>query len=138
MAVKTGFISRWKGKVAGALGYFKELNVTTKMELTPASITATGSNTAGGAATITGAMAIIAVCSASSRGIILPADGNADAAGGTFIPICNVTAVNCQVYPPTGGTINGGATNASIKINAGKSSILCNTDGTNWRTVTGS
>lgn len=82
---------------------------------TPLVITATGSNSQSGSALIGGAsVVIVAVVTASTRGIRIPAT-----AGSRFL-IFNDTAVNVNVYPATNASIAALSTNTKTTIAAHK------------------
>ena len=76
-------------------------------------VTATGSTSQANSYAIRAAVTEITTA-ASASGVRLPADANP---GDSFI-ICNKGANTCLLYPPSGGTINGGSTNAAINITA--------------------
>lgn len=84
---------------------------------TAPSVAATGT-TQGGAAPVT-AVDTIVTGSAGNTGVILPALDNYH--NGAQLYVRNSYASSITVYPPTGGTINGGTTNAGLSVAAGKS-----------------
>lgn len=51
---------------------------------------------------------------------------------GTFQELHNDAASALKLYPPTGGKINGGSTNASVNVAANSPTRIRNLDGTNW------
>jgi hypothetical protein len=87
-------------------------------------LVATGSTQATALA-ITNDICVFATVAAST-GCILPFQGAA------YITIFNNGANSLAVYPPVGGTINGGAANASFATLAGKSAVYITPDGTTW------
>jgi hypothetical protein len=54
------------------------------------------------------------------------------AAIGSQMEIHNDAAAALKLYPPTGGKINGGTTNASVNVAANSPTRIRNIDGTNW------
>lgn len=77
-----------------------------------AGITATGS-TAAGAAPLVSNINILGTVAASS-GVSLPII----TAPGATVRVYNSTATVAEVYPPLGGTINGGSINAGVTLAA--------------------
>ena len=63
--------------------------------------------------------------------VMLPAD----LPKGTVTYIINASAVADAVFPPPGGTINGGAANASTSLAASKGLIAINIGGNNFRAM---
>ena len=62
-----------------------------------------------------------------TKGVRLHADDNVT---GRRIFVTNTAAAILKVYPPTGGTINGGAANAALSSVSGKGVVLICIDGT--------
>lgn len=60
-----------------------------------------------------------------------------DQAGGMQVVVRNAGANTLQVFPASGGTIDGGATNASVTIAAGATRIFFNVDVNTWISVLG-
>jgi hypothetical protein len=88
-------------------------------------LTATGSSSQANAYAISSKFSIFSTVAANS-GAILPARGRAI--------VVNGGANSLSLYPPVGGNINGGSTNAAIAVPAGKSAI-CESNGLTWGVV---
>lgn len=69
----------------------------------------------------------ITTCAASADGVQLPS-----ASAGDVAQVFNNTAVTLQVYPQTGGTIAGGASNAADPITAGSTTIYLASSALVW------
>lgn len=69
---------------------------------------------------------------ALNAGAILPA---ATAAGADDFFVVNAGANALAVYPPVGGKINAGATNAAVSIPVGKSAHIVYAGGVQWVAV---
>lgn len=67
----------------------------------------------------------------SADGVRLPADY----AEGDLLLIVNATATALDVFPPTGGKINGGTANAAKALAANMSGLYVSLDGGNWGAV---
>ena len=91
--------------------------------------------------------AVVAAGSTASDAGVLPVNGFANVTGatgttgavlpsgtdpGVLIIIQNDSASDLIVYPPTGGTINGAATDASVAVPAHTQATFVNVDGTAW------
>jgi hypothetical protein len=64
----------------------------------------------------------------STKGVRLPA-----ARAGTLVAVYNATAgQTLSVYPPSGGTINGGSANAAVSLTALTPALFLATSATNW------
>jgi hypothetical protein len=122
-----GIMQRWQGKIVGAF-----VGVRDTLYLLPQTVTATGSNSQSGSLAIKRVVTVITTVSASTRGVLLPSPLDQTSGGDTRI-VCNTTATGVKVYPNSGGTINGGSTNAAITLAAGKSAIFVAYSGTAWR-----
>jgi hypothetical protein len=86
-----------------------------------------------GAAALTGAFNIVTTASGQTA-VVLPANYPA------YTPlIVRVTSATAGlVFPPTGGTINGGSANASLSVAQNKPCVLmCADDGLSWIGVIG-
>ena len=92
---------------------------------TTAAVTATGTNQ-GGAVALTTTYNIVTSATAN-QGVKLP-----DCAAGLESLILNDTAVNVKVYPATGETIDGGASNAAVDLAPGHSLKLIGVSATKW------
>lgn len=76
-------------------------------------VTASATQTQAAATTITGAVATVTVVAADNDGVVLRSDLPAQ----SRIVIANLdSAQDIKVYPPVGGTINGGAVNAALVV----------------------
>lgn len=92
-----------------------------------ASLAAAGSNQ-GGAAAIVNQVTVV-TGSDDAKGVVLPAP----AAGGAPRFVYNsVTNKTVEIYPPSGGTINGGTTNVSVTLPAATLAVFFPTSATNW------
>ncbi len=81
--------------------------------------------TAQSGATAVSAPTVYVVSGAANAGaLLIPTIKN--------VKIINVTAVTILVYPPSNGTINGGAANAAVSIVAGGSARFGSVDGAAW------
>ena len=67
----------------------------------------------------------------SADGVLLPAGY----AQGEIILIVNATAVALDVFPPTGGAINGGSANAAKALAANISGLYVSLGGGDWGAV---
>ena len=76
--------------------------ITGSLSLT---VTAAGATQATATA-LSSATNVITTCTEAASGVILPVNQ----AGDTIV-VCNATSANLRVYPPVGGTMNGGTVN---------------------------
>ena len=81
-------------------------------------VTAAGSTQAA-ATSIPSANSVITTCTEAAGGVKLVAKD----VGDTFTVI-NATANNLRVYPPTGGALNGGTTNAPAVLGAYRGAVF--------------
>ena len=96
-----------------------------------AAVAAAGNSQATGTA-LTGAVNIVTSATGTSAdGVVLPADR----AVGDILMIVNETAVALDVFPPTGGAINGGSANAAKALVANMSGLYISTGDGNWGAV---
>ena len=93
---------------------------------------------AGGAAptleanTISGRFNVVGTCATTGDSVILPA-GMGQGANVTVVN--NVATVTVDVYPPTGGTINGGTATTGqrgVATQTGATFVCVSTDGLTW------
>lgn len=93
---------------------------------------------AGGAAptleanTLSGRFNVIETCATTGDSVILPANMGQ---GARVTAVNNVATVTVDVYPPTGGTINGGTATTGqrgIATQTGATFICVSTDGLTW------
>lgn len=97
-------------------------------------VAAAGSNAQGTAAAINeGVRVVFVTASASTRGVILP---NTTVAG-IPVRVVNKASVTVNVYPYTGGTIDGGSANASIDIAATSSAEFITESSNVWHSLLG-
>lgn len=85
-----------------------------------------GNNVVAGAIPITGDLNYVSTSGAATNSMILTNQGAAK------IVLFNSTANALNVFPPTGGTINAGAANASTAVAAGKACTFYTADGIAW------
>lgn len=96
---------------------------------TYAAVTAAGSAT-GDATVIKKAQTLIEMTATGADGIRLPSDAEANA---VYI-VCNSSGSSGVVYPPTGGTINGGS---SETLTTTMSAIFIRMTSTKWAGILG-
>lgn len=93
---------------------------------------------AGGAAptleanTVSGRFNTVTVCATTGDSVILPAGMGQ---GAEITVVNNVATVTVDVYPPTGGTINGGTATTGqrgIATQTGATFVCVSTDGLTW------
>lgn len=99
--------------------------------------TATGSTSQANSFAITDDVTIFTTA-ASGTGARLPlagSPGEGPNAGDIFF-IANLDGNTLLIYPPTGGVINGGSSNASINLTTKKSGLFICIDGTNYLGIT--
>lgn len=81
---------------------------------------------------VTGGINVVATATATTAdGVRLPAD----AAQGTMMYIVNNTAVALDVFPPTGGAINGGTANAAKALAANMAGLYISDGAGNFGAV---
>lgn len=96
----------------------------------PAAISAAG-NSQATATPLADAVNVVSTVSAS-QGVILRGDLNR----GEEQTVINTSATTLAVYPPVGGTINGGSANASVNLLANKrADFMCVLPGLNFTSV---
>jgi hypothetical protein len=91
---------------------------------------AAAGTTQGAATAITGQFVKInSVTAASAEAAVLPTWGQ-----GSNVVVENADGADTlKLFPPSGGTINGGVSNASIDVTAGNWAFCHSVDGTDWR-----
>lgn len=107
---------------------FASLQTLSVGETVSNSLTAAGSTQAN--AVLLGDDINVFTTTGASTGCILPS--TLVASGGDKITVINYGANALSVYPPTGGKINNGTTNAAVSLAANKSGIFISIDGTNY------
>ena len=95
-----------------------------------ASVTAGTTQTQAGATALTGAVNLVTTGNASD-GVVLPADRVA----GDVVYVVNLSANALNLYPSTGGALNGGSANAAVAIAANAAATCINTGSDNWGVV---
>lgn len=95
-----------------------------------ATATAGTTQTQAGATALTGAVNVVTTGNASD-GVKLPTD----VAVGDVVYIVNVSNAALNVYPATGGAINGGSANAAKALAANMSGAYVSLGGENWGAV---
>jgi len=131
----TGFVQRWKGKVAGALGFIGNLTVQNSLTLSPQIVAAAGTNSQTNSTVLSatgGAAVIVTTVSASSRGVRLPT-----AVAGLRYELFNQGGHIVQVFPATADKIGTASTNASVNVTNNKGAIFLAKDATNWALIVG-
>jgi hypothetical protein len=56
----------------------------------------------------------------------------ADSGVGDIVYVANATNVALDVFPPTGGAINGGSANAAVALRANSMGVYMSLGGGNW------
>jgi hypothetical protein len=74
---------------------------------------------------------IIATCATGGDSVLLPVSSSV----GDEVFIRNNGAASCNVFPRTGGAINGGSANAALALANGKTGIYKAISGTDWIAV---
>ena len=97
-------------------------------------ITAFAGGGAGSATQLTGKVNVVAVCATAADSVKLPAN-----AGLGDVVVRNNGAAACNVFPPTGGTIDAGSVDAakSVATVKGMYFFCTSADGKTWVTVAG-
>ena len=95
-----------------------------------ATATAGTTQTQAGATALTGAVNVVTTGNAND-GVKLPTD----VAVGDVVYIVNVSNAALNVYPATGGAINGGSANAAKALAANMSGAYVSLGGENWGAV---
>lgn len=100
-------------------------------------LTALAGGGATGATALKNGINVIATCATAADSVILPAY----CAGGEVVTVRNNGAAAAAVFPPTGGTINGGSTDAAVNVTNAKASQYVCVDttgaGLTWVTLAG-
>ena len=95
-----------------------------------AAVTAGTTQTQAGATALTGFINVVTSANAGD-GVILPAGYSV----GDQVIIANTSAAAANVYPPTGGSINGGTANAAKSLVANMSGLYVCLGSNNWAAV---
>jgi len=96
-----------------------------------ATIAAAGTNAATASAVTAGLTIISTATGTSADGVRLPANWGI----GETITIVNITAVAIDVWPPTGGAINGGSADAAKALAANMAGEYVSLGSGNWGAV---
>lgn len=94
-------------------------------------IAAAGDSQATGTALTAGVNVVATATGTTADGVVLPADR----AAGDILYIVNSTAVALDVFPSTGGAINGGSANAAKALAANMSGMYISLGSGNWGAV---
>jgi len=150
----TGFVQRFKGKTKAVLALIDTATITTAnittdnvttmvaavgnitalgiMPTVPVtSVTAAGGNIATAAALSSGVNIVAAADDA--KGVILPA--GASSGSKICVVINTVSNKKLQLYPPSGGTVDGGSASANITMGNGSACFVFSGNATAWYTV---
>lgn len=95
-----------------------------------AAVTAGTTQTQAGATALTGAVNAVTTGNAND-GVLLPTG----MAAGDQVVVANLSAVALNVYPSTGGAINGGSANAAKALAANMAGLYISTGNSNWVAV---
>lgn len=93
-------------------------------------VTAGTTQTQAGATALTGALNVVTTGTAND-GVRLPADYGV----GEQIVVANISGAALNVYPSTGGAINGGSANAAKALAANMAGLYISTGNSNWVAV---
>ena len=96
-----------------------------------ATIAAAGTNAATGTAVTAGLTVVSTATATTADGIVLPASWGI----GERITVVNTTAVALDVFPPTGGAINGGTADAAKALAANMSGIYISLGSSTWGAI---
>ena len=96
-----------------------------------ATIAAAGADQATATAITAGLTTVSSATGTTADGIRLPADWGV----GERITVANITNVALDVFPPTGGAINGGTANAAKALAANMSGLYVSLGSGNWGAV---
>ena len=98
---------------------------------TNAAVAAAGDSQATGTALTAGFNIVTSVTATTADGVVLPSDR----AASEVLYIINTTATALDVFPPTGGAINGGSANAAKALAANMSGMYISLGSGNWGAV---
>lgn len=96
----------------------KGISLTTQGLAGSAAVTAGTVQTQAGATPLTGMFNAV-TCANANDGVLAPSAGTA-----ALVTIQNLGIVALKVYPPVGGSLNGGAVNAAVALTASKNAML--------------
>lgn len=82
-------------------------------------VTAGTTQTQAGATALTGANNVVGTVANANDGVILPV-----AEVGDSVYVRNAGANTAKVYPPVGGSVNGGTANAAVTLASGASTVF--------------
>lgn len=92
-----------------------------------AGVAATGNSQATAKAVVDDLNVVTSATGTSADGLVLPSWPASD-----DLVIVNTTAVDLDVFPPPGGKINGGSTNAAAMLRANAAAVYTSLGGGNW------
>lgn len=130
-AAVTGTTGAFSGAVTGGSVSAPVLSTTGTETATPQILTAAGA-TQGAATAIAKSLAIITVCTASARGVKLPA-----AVTGLMVRVISLCTQGTKVYPSTGDRVGLAATNVAVVLAGLKGNIYAAKDATTWAVLKG-
>lgn len=93
-----------------------------------AAVAAAGNSQGTATALTAGKNIVTAATGTSADGIRLAAGMGA----GEIVYVANATAVALDVFPPTGGAVNGGSANAAVALRANAMGVYMSLGGGNW------
>lgn len=96
-----------------------------------AAVAAAGDSQATGTALTAGINVVTSATGTTADGVVLPSDR----AAGDILYIVNATATAIDVFPSTGGAINGGTANAAKALAANMSGTYISLGSGNWGAV---
>ena len=93
-------------------------------------ITAYAGGGAANATQLTAGVNVVSTCATTADSVKLPLVGSV----GSCVVVRNGGAAPCAVFPPTGGTVNGGSANAAFSVtNAKTAEFICvSAEGLTW------
>lgn len=89
-------------------------------------LTASATQTQAAGTALTAAVNLVATCATAGNALTLPV-----AARGDEVIVHNGGAASANVFPPVGGSINGGTANAALALAAGKAAVYKYTSNVN-------
>lgn len=93
-----------------------------------AAVAAAGNSQSTATGLTAGKSIVTSATGTSADGIRLAADMGA----GEIVYVANATNVALDVFPPTGGAINGGSANAAVALRANSMAVYMSLGGGNW------
>jgi len=117
-------------------GYNAEFNadgsttLTGRLSRTAASGLSGAGTTQAGATALSAQVDLVTSCAAGANAFVLPA--GAASGSSTEIRMINRSGSSCQVFPPSGGTIEAGAANAAVTVASGSDAVFNSLGPTAW------